>query len=132
MPFGIQPWHLIVIAVVALLVFGPSRLPDIGRGMGRALREFREGTKEMTESFREEMKQNPSAPSTSTLTSAASTSAPTSAPFTSTLTSAPFTSAPTSGPVEPSATAGPYCTQCGNANPPGARFCSKCGAQLVA
>ncbi|MGA2111675.1 MAG: twin-arginine translocase TatA/TatE family subunit [Anaerolineales bacterium] len=114
MPFGLQPWHLIVIAIVALLVFGPSRLPEIGHGMGRAVREFRNGTKEMTESFREEMKQNPSAPTTSTLTSAASTSAP------------------TSGPVGPSTPAGPYCTQCGNTNPPGARFCSKCGAQLVA
>jgi sec-independent protein translocase protein TatA len=105
MPFGLQPWHLIVIAIVALLVFGPSRLPDIGRGMGRALREFRNGTKEMTDSFREEMTQNPSAPSTST---------------------------PASGPAKPAAPSGSFCSQCGAANSAGARFCSNCGAQLTA
>jgi sec-independent protein translocase protein TatA len=105
MPFGLQPWHIIVIAIVALLVFGPSRLPDIGRGLGRALREFRSGTREMTESFRDEISQNPSAPSPST---------------------------PTSGPANPPAPSGRFCSQCGAANPVGARFCSNCGAQLAA
>ncbi len=34
--------ELIVIFVIALLVFGPGRVPDLGRSLGRALREFRE------------------------------------------------------------------------------------------
>ncbi len=34
--------ELVVILVVALLVLGPSRLPDMGRSLGRALREFRD------------------------------------------------------------------------------------------
>ncbi len=34
--------ELIVILVIALLVFGPGRVPDIGRSLGRALREFRD------------------------------------------------------------------------------------------
>ncbi len=55
MPFGIQPIHLIVILIVALIIFGPSRLPEIGRGLGKAITEFKHGTREMTESFREEI-----------------------------------------------------------------------------
>jgi TatA/E family protein of Tat protein translocase len=35
------PWHLLVVLVVALLVFGPAKLPEIGRQVGRGLREFR-------------------------------------------------------------------------------------------
>lgn len=35
------PWHIVVVFVVALLVFGPSKLPEIGRQVGRGLREFR-------------------------------------------------------------------------------------------
>jgi TatA/E family protein of Tat protein translocase len=35
------PWHIVVVFVVALLVFGPSKLPEIGRQIGRGVREFR-------------------------------------------------------------------------------------------
>ena len=55
MPFGIQPMHLLVIGIVALLMFGPSRLPELGRGLGRAMTEFRKGAQAMTEGFREEV-----------------------------------------------------------------------------
>jgi sec-independent protein translocase protein TatA len=37
----LEPTHLIVILVVALLVLGPKRLPDAGRALGQGLREFR-------------------------------------------------------------------------------------------
>ena len=37
----LQPWHFILLFLVALLVFGPKRLPEIGAGLGRAIREFR-------------------------------------------------------------------------------------------
>ena len=37
----LQPTHLLLILVVALLVLGPKRLPDAGRGLGQGLREFR-------------------------------------------------------------------------------------------
>jgi sec-independent protein translocase protein TatA len=55
MPFGIQPMHLLVIGIVALVLFGPSRLPELGRGLGRAMTEFRKGAQAMTEGFREEV-----------------------------------------------------------------------------
>lgn len=38
----LQPTHLLVILVVALLVLGPKRLPEVGRSLGRGLRDFRE------------------------------------------------------------------------------------------
>jgi sec-independent protein translocase protein TatA len=37
----LQPTHLIVVLVVALLVLGPKRLPGAGRALGQGLREFR-------------------------------------------------------------------------------------------
>lgn len=37
----LQPTHLIFILVVALLVLGPKRLPEVGRSLGRGLRDFR-------------------------------------------------------------------------------------------
>src|ERR1700757_2636146 len=39
----IQPTHLLFILVVALLVLGPKRLPEVGRSLGRGLRDFRQG-----------------------------------------------------------------------------------------
>jgi sec-independent protein translocase protein TatA len=38
---------LIIILVVALIVFGPNKLPELGRAFGRTLREFKEGTKDL-------------------------------------------------------------------------------------
>ena len=41
----LQPWHLIVLAVVAFLLFGAKRLPELGKGLGEGLKGFREGIK---------------------------------------------------------------------------------------
>ena len=57
MSFGIQPIHILIIIVVALLIFGPKRLPDMGRSLGKAISEFRTGAWEMTDGFREEVAQ---------------------------------------------------------------------------
>jgi sec-independent protein translocase protein TatA len=37
----LQPTHLLFILVIALLVLGPKRLPEVGRSLGRGLRDFR-------------------------------------------------------------------------------------------
>jgi sec-independent protein translocase protein TatA len=37
----LQPTHLLLILAVALLILGPKRLPEVGRGLGRTLRDFR-------------------------------------------------------------------------------------------
>ncbi len=49
---SVGPWEILVIAVVGLLVFGPNRLPELGRSLGRALREFRRASQELREEVR--------------------------------------------------------------------------------
>ncbi|MPZ75110.1 MAG: twin-arginine translocase TatA/TatE family subunit [Deltaproteobacteria bacterium] len=39
--FGIQ--ELLIILVIALVIFGPSKLPQIGSGLGKAIRDFKKG-----------------------------------------------------------------------------------------
>ncbi len=45
----LQPWHLIVLGVVAFLLFGAKRLPDLGKGLGEGLKGFREGIRGITD-----------------------------------------------------------------------------------
>lgn len=45
----LQPTHLIILAVVAFLLFGARRLPELGKGLGEGLRGFREGIKGVTD-----------------------------------------------------------------------------------
>jgi sec-independent protein translocase protein TatB len=49
--FGIGMPELILIAVVALIVLGPKRLPDLAKSMGRAMREFKKATSELKETL---------------------------------------------------------------------------------
>jgi sec-independent protein translocase protein TatA len=39
------PTHLLIILAIALLIFGPSKLPGLGKGLGEALRGFKDGIK---------------------------------------------------------------------------------------
>jgi len=55
--FGLGLPELIVIFVIALLVFGPKKLPELGKSVGRAMAEFKKASQEFQESVREEMKQ---------------------------------------------------------------------------
>jgi len=40
-----QPMHLLVIFLIALVVFGPKRLPELGKGLGEAIRGFKDSFK---------------------------------------------------------------------------------------
>lgn len=44
-PFGI--WELLIILVIVLLLFGARRLPDMAKGIGQAIKEFRKGVKDV-------------------------------------------------------------------------------------
>ena len=46
MPFNIGAPELIIILVIALLVIGPGKLPDVGSALGKSIREFRKATSE--------------------------------------------------------------------------------------
>jgi sec-independent protein translocase protein TatA len=44
---NIGPIGLLLIIIIALILFGPKKLPELGRALGRTLKEFRAGTKEI-------------------------------------------------------------------------------------
>jgi len=46
----LQPMHLLVILGIALLVFGPKKLPELGKGLGDGIRGFRSAMREISES----------------------------------------------------------------------------------
>jgi sec-independent protein translocase protein TatA len=59
----LQPSHLLLIALVAILVFGPSKIPELGKGLGEGIKNFKKGMKEATEAVNKEANA-PSAEST--------------------------------------------------------------------
>jgi len=42
MPFNVGPGELVIVLVIALIVLGPKRLPEVGRSIGNGMREFKE------------------------------------------------------------------------------------------
>ena len=45
----LQPWHLLIILGLAVLLFGGRKLPELGKGLGEGLRGFKEGMKGITD-----------------------------------------------------------------------------------
>ncbi len=86
MPFinGIGPGELIIILIIALIVVGPGKLPDVGSALGKSIREFRKAATDVKESVSLDPLPTPSA-------SAPTTPAPT--------TPAPTTPAPPAPPA---------------------------------
>ena len=105
MPFGIQPIHIVIIVVVAFLIFGANKLPEMGRSLGKSITEFRKGTKEAAEGFKQEIQSPGEAPA-----------APDQTAF--------------PNPAPAAQPGGNFCIQCGTPNPPAASFCAHCGARL--
>jgi sec-independent protein translocase protein TatA len=48
----LRPSHVLVILFVALFVFGPKKFPELGKGLARGIRSFKDGIKLSTDSFR--------------------------------------------------------------------------------
>ena len=46
----LTPQHLLIILAVALFVFGPKKLPELGQGLGKGIRSFKDSMKAATES----------------------------------------------------------------------------------
>ena len=45
--FGFGHWELLIILVIALIIFGAGKLPEIGSGLGKAIRSFKNGVAEV-------------------------------------------------------------------------------------
>ena len=57
--FNIGPMELIVILLVALVIVGPKRLPEVGRSIGKSMRELRRATDEVRYSFETSLDDEP-------------------------------------------------------------------------
>ena len=100
---ALQPGHLIVVLVIVLLIFGPGKLPELGKAVGDGLRELKKATGG---------EEKPSA---------AETTVPTAIP---TAMVTPISAAPTASMRT--------CPSCRGAVPAGDKFCGHCGTTLEA
>jgi sec-independent protein translocase protein TatA len=62
MPFGIGPVELIIVLVIALIVLGPGKLPDVGAALGKSIREFRKAASDVQEATTLEPAPRPAPP----------------------------------------------------------------------
>jgi sec-independent protein translocase protein TatA len=69
----LQPTHLLFVLVIALLVLGPKRLPEVGRSLGKGLRDFRNA---MNGEERESVEPAPAPAPTTTVESTTATHEP--------------------------------------------------------
>ena len=53
--FGLGPAEVILVLIIALIVFGPGRLPEIGQALGKTIREFRDASSEITSEISREL-----------------------------------------------------------------------------
>jgi len=109
---ALQPAHLIVILVIVLLIFGPGKLPELGKAMGDGLRELKKATSG------DEHKDAATTAATITTVVPAGPPSPVVTPITVAVASAP-------------AMASRACPSCRGAVPVGDKFCGNCGATIV-
>ena len=57
MPFNLGFSELIVVFIIALLVFGPKKLPELGKSLGKGLREFKRATEDLKSNWDEQMRE---------------------------------------------------------------------------
>ncbi len=55
---NMSPGSLILIALIILLLFGAKRIPDLARGLGKGIREFKDATKDIQNDLEEGLKDN--------------------------------------------------------------------------
>jgi sec-independent protein translocase protein TatA len=107
---ALQPGHLIVVLVIVLLIFGPGKLPELGKAMGDGLRELKKATGS----------EDKDAGTATASTAAAAPPAPAPAASASTATVTPISAA----------AATHVCPSCRGSVPPGDKFCGNCGASM--
>jgi TatA/E family protein of Tat protein translocase len=110
-PIGMP--EMIIIMVIALIVFGPRKLPELGRSLGRSLNEFKRASNELRSTLEEEVRveerrEKAAVPATPAVEGTSPTAAPTSpAPATpADGSTAPATTPEPAAPTEPGAQTG--------------------------
>jgi TatA/E family protein of Tat protein translocase len=53
-PFNIGPFELLLVLILALLILGPGKLPEVGNALGRTIREFRKASTDVEDSLKVE------------------------------------------------------------------------------
>ncbi|MCX7978183.1 MAG: twin-arginine translocase TatA/TatE family subunit [Bdellovibrionaceae bacterium] len=56
---GLSFSHILLLAIILLIIFGPSRLPQLGQSLGKAIRGFKEGLNEIDGQHRDVSRQQP-------------------------------------------------------------------------
>jgi sec-independent protein translocase protein TatA len=56
---GLQPLHIVVIVGLALLIFGPARIPELARALGRAIVEFKQATASIEDDLHKGLEDKP-------------------------------------------------------------------------
>jgi sec-independent protein translocase protein TatA len=113
-PFGLGPMELVIILLVLVMLFGATRLADLGGSLGKGIKEFRQAVKDDD--------QPPAAQAASAPPVATAAPAP-AAPTNGTATTAPVAGAETVQAVK--------CPSCGALNTMGSKHCNQCGAQIA-
>ncbi|TMD94430.1 MAG: twin-arginine translocase TatA/TatE family subunit [Chloroflexi bacterium] len=72
----IHPLWLVLILVIVLIIFGPGRLPELGGAVGKAMREFRKATTDLTNEVTNATKAEPQPPAESTAKGSSSEAKP--------------------------------------------------------
>lgn len=105
-PFGLGPMELVIILLVMVMLFGATRLADLGGSLGKGIKEFRQNIKD---------EDAPAAPP-----STVSVATPAARP--------PMATSSNGGPETVAAI---KCPSCGSLNPVGARHCNQCGVSIA-
>jgi sec-independent protein translocase protein TatA len=76
MPSWIGPWEIAIVLVLALLIFGPRKLPDLGSSLGKSIRGFRKAMQEGTDEVKSALAEVNEAPDTKAEPAKAATAEP--------------------------------------------------------
>ena len=107
-PFGLGPMELVIILLVLVMLFGATRLKDLGGSLGQGIKEFRSAVKD-------EEEETPPPPQ------ASAAAAP-----------APVTEEPTAQSNGTETVSAVKCASCGALNEAAAKHCNQCGAAIAA
>jgi TatA/E family protein of Tat protein translocase len=95
------PLELVIILVIALLILGPGKLPDVGAALGKSIREFRKASSDVQDAVKVNVETSPLPPSTTPTPNVLSTPAVPNAPADAQTSSEPTAPVATAEPGEP-------------------------------